>query len=634
MFISKIVINNYRNFRNFECKLKQFTLVIGENNIGKTNLINAISMIISPEFSGNRYRQLSIEDINYSAVQSFKEETLKALKDEINPNDVELPNVLISITLEDFTSDQKAVVFNWFVDDKYEQATLTYVFYPSQVHLSSLKWFTTLKERMSKEDTLSAEMIDFPIDTYRYMIFGGKDKDKVFDSYSLNLLRMEFLDAMRDARKELVWQNEYRLLNKVLASRLSNKTLSNELLRNICNLNDSIKNDPMVEGLINEIKEKLENISYGEDNQSVDYAFKDINNKDIFKRLCIQYGIEPVSVERNGLGRNNLLFIALVLSQLEYREGYENQPYFRLISIEEPEAHLHPHIQKHLAYRLEKQLCENFETSSCNKGEGCGLTCKMRQIIVTSHSTHITSHLGLYNTMILFKNDGVVNNHYILKGLDVIKHKQSIHFLSKFLDATNATLFYARRIILVEGIAEEILIPLFYQMIYKRTLESNGITLINVRGVAFKHFLEIIKNGYFVKCVVFTDSDLPDDFSTNVAKLKNDYEENSNGVISISVSNQTTFEKDIIDSNRTDQYQETVLSALKACHYKLTCEYEKVHKGDLDIEKCFKIIYCKDKGRNSKSDFAFELYNVICSNASVEFSIPSYIKNGFEFING
>jgi hypothetical protein len=100
------------------------------------------------------------------------------------------------------------------------------------------------------------------------------------------------------------------------------------------------------------------------------------------------------------------------------------------------------------------------------------------------------------------------------------------------------------------------------------------------------------------------------------------------------VSNQTTFEKDIIDSNRTDQYQETVLSALKACHYKLTCEYEKVHKGDLDIEKCFKIIYCKDKGRNSKSDFAFELYNVICSNASVEFSIPSYIKNGFEFING
>jgi predicted ATP-dependent endonuclease of OLD family len=110
MFISKIVIENYRNFRKFECELKQFTLVIGENNIGKTNLINAISMIISPEFSSVRYRQLSIEDINFTAVQSFKEETLQALRCEINTDDVELPKVLINITLEDFTSDQKAVV--------------------------------------------------------------------------------------------------------------------------------------------------------------------------------------------------------------------------------------------------------------------------------------------------------------------------------------------------------------------------------------------------------------------------------------------------------------------------------------------------------------------------------------------
>jgi len=522
------------------------------------------------------------------------------------------------------------------MDDKYEKATLTYLFYPSQVSLSSMQWYTALKDRFNNGEHITTDMIDFPIDTYRYMIFGGKDKDKVFDSYSLNLLRMEFLDAMRDARKELVWQNEHRLLNKVLASKLSNKTLSNELLTSIGNLNYSIKNDPMVEGLINEIKDKLENISYGEDNQSVDYAFKDINNKDIFKRLCIQYGIEPVSVERNGLGRNNLLYIALVLSQLEYREGYENQPYFRLISIEEPEAHLHPHLQKHLAYRLEKQLCENFETSRCNKGEGCGLTCKMRQLIVTSHSTHVTSHLGLDNTVILFNNDGVVDNHYIFKGLDIIKHKQSVYFLSKFIDATNATLFYSRRIILVEGIAEEILIPLFYQVIYKRPLESYGITLINVRGVAFKHFLEIIKNGFFIKCVVFTDSDLPDSFSTNVAKLKKDYEENSNGVISISVSNQTTFEKDIIESNRTDQHKETVLSALRACHPNLTKDYEQSHEGDLDVEKCFEIIYCEEKGkkRNSKSDFAFELHDIICKTNPDEFIIPLYIKDGLDFING
>jgi len=636
MFISKIAIQNYRNFRKFECELKQFTLVIGENNIGKTNLIKAISLIISPEFSSVRYRQLSIEDINYSAVQSFKAKALEAVKNVISPDQVEFPEVSVSITLADFHDKQKSVVFNWFVDDKYDKATLTYQFYPSQVSLSSMQWFTALKDRFIEGEPITTDMIDFPIDTYRYRVFGGNDKNKAFDIFSLNLMRMEFLDAMRDARKELVWQNEHRLLNKVLASKLSNKALSKELLSSISNLNDSIKNDTLVKDLIDEIKEKLESISYGDENQSVDYAFKDINNKDIFKRLCIQYGIEPVSVERNGLGRNNLLYIALVLSQLEYREGYENQPYFRLIAIEEPEAHLHPHLQKHLAYRLSKQLCENFETSNCKEGGDCGLTCKMRQIIVTSHSTHVTSHLGLFNTVILFNNDGEVNNHYILKGLELDKHKQSVYYLSKFLDATNATMFYSRRIILVEGIAEEILIPLFYQRIYHRTLESFGITLVNVRGIAFKHFLEIIKNGFFIKCVAFTDSDSTDGISTNVVKLRSDYEDNSNGVISISVSNQTTFEKDIIFANRHAMNKDTILRALSACHPRLTSDYTKVNTGDLEVEMCFEIIYCEEKGkkRNSKSDFAFELLNIITSKPPVEFSVPSYIIDGFKFVNG
>lgn len=634
MFISKIVIQNYRNFTNFECELKQFTLVIGENNIGKTNLLKAISLLISPEFSSIRYRQLSIEDINYSAVQLFKVKTLEALKDEISPDQVNFPEVNISITFEDFNDEQKSVVFNWFVDDKYDKATLTYQFYPSQVSLSSMKWYTALKDRCNNGEHITPDMIDFPIDIYKYLIFGGIDKKKTFDTYSLNLMRMEFLDAMRDARKEFVWQNEYRLLNKVLTSRLSNKTLSKELLASISNLNDSIKNDTMVKDLVDEIKVKLESISYGEDNQSVDYTFKDINNQDIFKRLCIQYGIDPVSIDRNGLGRNNLLYIALVLSQLEYREGYENQPYFRLIAIEEPEAHLHPHLQKHLAYRIDKQLCESYETSSCKKGEGCGLLCKMRQIIVTSHSTHITSHLGLNNTMILFKNNGSVESHYILKGLDINKHKKSIYYLSKFLDATNAAMFYSRRIILVEGIAEEILIPLFYQRIYNRSIESYGITLVNVRGVAFKHFLEIIKNGYFIKTLVLTDSDRNDELSTNVVKLKSEYEENSNGLIKISVSTQTTFEKDIIDSNKKGILKDTILSALRACCPELTNKYEKNNPGDLDVEKCFEIIYCKEPKRDSKSDFAFELFNVIMSKPQDEFSIPKYITNGLEFVNG
>jgi putative ATP-dependent endonuclease of OLD family len=51
MYISKLTIKNYRNFKNFEINLKQFTLIIGENNIGKTNLLNAIGLIFSQDIT-------------------------------------------------------------------------------------------------------------------------------------------------------------------------------------------------------------------------------------------------------------------------------------------------------------------------------------------------------------------------------------------------------------------------------------------------------------------------------------------------------------------------------------------------------------------------------------------------------
>ncbi|MEO1653309.1 MAG: AAA family ATPase, partial [Bacteroidota bacterium] len=51
MIIEKLSIQNYRNFKEFEIELKRFNLIIGENNIGKTNLINALGLIFSPDIS-------------------------------------------------------------------------------------------------------------------------------------------------------------------------------------------------------------------------------------------------------------------------------------------------------------------------------------------------------------------------------------------------------------------------------------------------------------------------------------------------------------------------------------------------------------------------------------------------------
>ena len=137
----------------------------------------------------------------------------------------------------------------------------------------------------------------------------------------------------------------------------------------------------------------------------------------------------------------------MILAHLYEKENN----FFRVIVIEEPEAHLCPIVQKHLAENL---------VAEDGKGK--------QQILVTTHSTHIASYLELKNTVVMYKNGNCIDNHYLLEGFNENKSKdrQSIRYLQKWLNATNSTIFFTRKLIFVEGIAEEILLPVFYQWKY------------------------------------------------------------------------------------------------------------------------------------------------------------------------
>lgn len=51
MYISKVSIKNYRNYKDFNIELKPFTILIGENNIGKSNLLEAMFLVLSHDIS-------------------------------------------------------------------------------------------------------------------------------------------------------------------------------------------------------------------------------------------------------------------------------------------------------------------------------------------------------------------------------------------------------------------------------------------------------------------------------------------------------------------------------------------------------------------------------------------------------
>ena len=72
VYISKVSIKNYRNYKEFNIELKPFTILIGENNIGKSNLLEAMFLVLSHDISVYRKRKLDIEDINCDAIKEFK----------------------------------------------------------------------------------------------------------------------------------------------------------------------------------------------------------------------------------------------------------------------------------------------------------------------------------------------------------------------------------------------------------------------------------------------------------------------------------------------------------------------------------------------------------------------------------
>jgi putative ATP-dependent endonuclease of the OLD family len=62
MYISNLKIKNYRNFLDLEINVKPFTVIIGENNSGKTNLLNALGLIFSGEIAFFKKRTLEVDD--------------------------------------------------------------------------------------------------------------------------------------------------------------------------------------------------------------------------------------------------------------------------------------------------------------------------------------------------------------------------------------------------------------------------------------------------------------------------------------------------------------------------------------------------------------------------------------------
>lgn len=185
---------------------------------------------------------------------------------------------------------------------------------------------------------------------------------------------------------------------------------------------------------------------------------------------------------KSGLGSLNLLCVAAeLLLFLENKRG------LKLTLMEELEAHLHPQYQLRLLDYIQNES-------------------KFGQFVLTTHSITLGANIDL-KKLILLKGDKA----FAMGKDSTACNEQDYHFLHRFLDATKANLFFAKGVLMVEGDAENLLIPTIADVI-GLPLHEHGISIVNVGSVAYKRYVKVFqrKDGQKmgVPVSVITDLDI------------------------------------------------------------------------------------------------------------------------------
>lgn len=502
MYISGIRIKNYRNFQDLFIEFNiGLNVIIGHNNSGKTNLIKALQLVLDRSLK----EKPSIDDFC-----------------KLNHDYSEPPSIEVSIFIKehDDKPDDKNVVYDWLIKDSPEYiAQLTYVFeLPTKNHedyKTQIEYCKNEGGDYVQDDCLKLISKKF-LSKYIARIYGGlPSKQEKAESENLDRFDFQFLDAIRDAEKQMFYGNK-TLLRDVLNYFLDYDLTNGQGFENLTD--GKIEALKQRETEFNEKSRDLLNILIGRIDRDKILQYSNETGADkggqpnfdaeiteqelLFAlRLIVEKSRFKIPIKNNGLGYNNLLFIALILAKMQMESSNymgDNAKVFPVLAIEEPEAHLHPSMQS----KFLKFLNSNKQA---------------RQIFITSHSIHITSAIELDNIVCLYENiDGVSTVGYPGKVFSQSSDdKDSKMYVQRFLDATKSNMLLANKIFFVEGLAEQLLIPCFAQYLdVEDSLVNDHIGIISVDSRTFKHFLKLFafnaeSSPYAInkKVVCITDAD-------------------------------------------------------------------------------------------------------------------------------
>ena len=502
MYLDKVEIHNFRLLEDVEFTFhRESTLIVGKNNSGKTSLNEIFRKI------DNFNNKLRIEDFNINSFEKF----FSFFNLESYDKDFELPEISITFYLN-YSDDPDLAVLSDFIidlDDKidYVKILVKYSIKNSQKE----KFYESGKRIVEKENELIVFLKKDLINFFEYSVISidptdeSNTKDIVNDRYK-NLIQNNFIFAQRELDDNT--HRESNILGKVLFDTVENKDLSaDDKIEDYIQSIQSIAINNLDSSIKTQLLPNLELFGYpglNDPNIQTETLIETQNLIKNYTKICYE-GSNGIKLPENynGLGSRNLIYILFRLKQF-YDEFINKKELsgLNLIFIEEPEAHLHPQMQEVFIKEINR-LKDVFEKE-------CGKKWPV-QFIVTTHSSHISNQADFESIRYFSKRP---DNSIEIKDLKMFKDMDSenANFLHKFLTLTRCDLFFADKVILVEGQSEHILLPRMIEKFddeNKTKLSNEYISIIEVGGAyahKFYNFLEFIDTY----CLVITDIDFID----------------------------------------------------------------------------------------------------------------------------
>ncbi|WP_288739708.1 AAA family ATPase [uncultured Rheinheimera sp.] len=451
MYLAELTITNFRSFGpdGITVKFREgLTALVGENDSGKTAVIDALRFLLGT--TDQEWLRFSDDDFH------------KASKGSSESNEIKIFGTFKKLTPGDKSGFAEYLTYGVSQGDE------------------PILYLTLTAKRMGTRAGRPYISTD--------LRSGKNGEGPNLDNNCRLLLAATYLRPLRDAERELSSGRNSRLsmvlnsldgaevgkLFDVAITDLSSFSFDDIKQLGLLGLGDLfnklIERHPHIEKGKSKVNRHLEELQlHGDSLKSSISVSQNGSDSQRLRQLLEKLSLDvDNSLGRMGLGSNNILFIACELILLA--DDKDNLP---LLLIEEPEAHVHAQRQLRLIQYLQKIVGSKKDKE--NKP----------QVIITTHSPNLASEVDL-NNLVIIRAGKAFSTADGETELDSNDYK----FLSRFLDVTKANLFFARGVMIVEGDAENILMPTLATCIGKDFTE-HGISMVNVGGVGLRRYAKI-----------------------------------------------------------------------------------------------------------------------------------------------